>query len=533
MPADDRGSATPARTTPTLSPRDGDKPRLTSLEYLQLTQRSGRGSITDPSLHVSQQPLSPRQRPPSPLRRSPQGTASIIQSSTRSHALVDKDRRRTERDYERDEAADSPGPDPHRPSQALDFNYNMRRHSIATVPRMRPGRDLSPLARSPDNALAHQVPFLPPPPLSGQKRKLATDRPFPVPLGPDDAPRFAGAMAPPPGLDQGPALKRRGSAFDPRVGGGMNMYERRDSIGGAPWLADRRDSTASLYSNTSIASSIGYTTANSSTYSPDTQLHNGNKPGQVYAWPEANGNGTQGDLPQRSFPSFSETHSNGNGQPFVGNTDQSRPPIQPVAVPSLPTNNSTNGERRASDSSGSDAPSRRRSQDGTPEAGSQPTVPSSEGGTGPRRDSVSSSAKDTPYSRSPELRVSHKLAERKRRKEMKDLFDELRDHLPADRGMKASKWEILSKAVDYIGQLKQSYAEVTHELDLTRHELETLRPGSLAASGHHHHHPAPHHPHPGYGLPYTYPVSGHYPVQSGSALGAPPPGSTQQPPPPA
>jgi hypothetical protein len=28
---------------------------------------------------------------------------------------------------------------------------------------------------------------------------------------------------------------------------------------------------------------------------------------------------------------------------------------------------------------------------------------------------------------------------------MKDLFDELRDQLPADRGMKSSKWEILSK----------------------------------------------------------------------------------------
>ncbi|UKZ73218.1 hypothetical protein TrVFT333_000860 [Trichoderma virens FT-333] len=87
-----------------------------------------------------------------------------------------------------------------------------------------------------------------------------------------------------------------------------------------------------------------------------------------------------------------------------------------------------------------------------------------------------------PYSRTPELRVSHKLAERKRRTEMKELFDQLRDLMPQERGSKASKWEILTKAIaehqrqlDHIRVLQNHYNQAMTENDLLRRELSGMR----------------------------------------------------------
>ncbi|KAM0254773.1 hypothetical protein ACHAQJ_006430 [Trichoderma viride] len=103
-----------------------------------------------------------------------------------------------------------------------------------------------------------------------------------------------------------------------------------------------------------------------------------------------------------------------------------------------------------------------------------------------------------PYSRTPELRVSHKLAERKRRTEMKELFDQLRDLMPQERGSKASKWEILTKAIvehqkqsDHIRALQSHYNTAMAENDMLRRELSGMRMESSQLLGELNRHQAP------------------------------------------
>lgn len=113
-----------------------------------------------------------------------------------------------------------------------------------------------------------------------------------------------------------------------------------------------------------------------------------------------------------------------------------------------------------------------------------------------------------PYARSPELRVSHKLAERKRRKEMKNLFDDLQDLLPEGSGSngsqepsaspsskgtstatpaaasggnsgKMSKWEVLSKAIEHIQHLQSVQGTLVEEIRGLRNRFGVVDPPSI------------------------------------------------------
>ncbi|PCH41199.1 hypothetical protein WOLCODRAFT_70894 [Wolfiporia cocos MD-104 SS10] len=352
---------------------------------------------------------------------------------------------------QRHEQGRSTRPDPVRESAQVE--YNARRHSIT----------------------------------AGTKRKISDEKGVPM-SGAESRDAILVGPGVPSGSNvaaEGPAPKRRGSAFDTSTIAQLSLYERRNSVDGRMgggmqrWTGERRDSATGSTPVTSTPP--GHTTPPSAF--PGDSPH-GRPPGGIatFAWP-ANPHpdqaaGMHNDPNVNMHPGPAQHYDPLAIMPpvtFTQDRRMSAPAISPENLPTPPASGPARVLR-----SRSRPPSRVRGIDQT--AASSAPGPSSAGSTKTEDvpQSVQPSSKEpgsTPYSRSPELRISHKLAERKRRKEMKDLFDELRDQLPADRGMKASKWEILSKAIDFIVNLKQSHQDMNREIDMLRHELDTLRHG--------------------------------------------------------
>ncbi|KAI0307321.1 hypothetical protein B0F90DRAFT_1687333 [Multifurca ochricompacta] len=468
-------------SSPHKSPRRGSttdssllsSPSLTS-KIPHLTARPPFTSTdTDTGRDISQRPSQPHSRPSSPFKYSDRSSNSPDRLHTQSSS------RRASLDVsEALNSAMHTARDPkHKPIQAgqSSSSHIQTEVTVTSINSQTPQRGPS-------------SPSLP----HGTKRKLSSDRNMPTPGGDEIDSQLIGPGVPSSiniGLE-GPALKRRGSIAETQRVGQMNLFDRRHSVDARPtsvgpqwWSGDRRDSSSSMFPSPSV--SYG-----SPAYSGDSS-HGHPPPGTTpFAW-----HSTQS--PDQSSTIQSEGDGSSSGRPF---DPSSVPPIAMVppvpfsaerrmSVPTnLPSTMSTNSTVSRVLRSRSRPPSAGRARAieiaaTTDSATSQTAADTDSGGTASASPSAApplSATKETgmtPYSRSPELRVSHKLAERKRRKEMKDLFDELRDQLPADRGMKASKWEILSKAIDFIMQLKQGHQDMSREIDILRHELESVRTG--------------------------------------------------------
>ncbi|KAI9503885.1 hypothetical protein BX070DRAFT_120208 [Coemansia spiralis] len=66
------------------------------------------------------------------------------------------------------------------------------------------------------------------------------------------------------------------------------------------------------------------------------------------------------------------------------------------------------------------------------------------------------------------IRTIHKLAERRRRREMKNLFDTLRKCLPVDKTVRLSKWEVLKKAIEVINSQDAEIQMLRHCIDSSK-----------------------------------------------------------------
>ncbi|SGY80080.1 BQ5605_C008g05298 [Microbotryum silenes-dioicae] len=418
------------------------------------------------------------------------------------------------------------GPTPIGPSQESGsyFDYSMRRHSLSTngilgAPGLASATPSSPTRRISAEAASGNL-----------KRKQSGEGVIHEEGGYQHAGAYAysgngsnGIMPPHQINTQPPPPKRRGSSLTHDKMGNLSLAEqqaRRDSgmssqSNLSSWEDDRRGSGGSWTS----AGSQGYSMSSYPTDPYDQRGPPHGLPNGTYDSPR----GSVSDTTYTGDPTtFGRRPSIGISQLVQGGSSSyGGPPAYARSLP--PVAHSPPEENRDSPHSvHAMAPDR-----GGPYLTSAPAGPPLAPPSGPwrpapgsynepHRDSRQSSTgslgpygmgmggdgdpdnfKDSPYARSPELRVTHKLAERKRRKEMAHLFDDLRDALPVDRGLKSSKWEILSKAVDFIQQLKATNVELGKDNARLRAHVGygpgsivgTWMPGGVVNS------PPPHPPH--------------------------------------